>query len=193
MTVLIQLRDAALDAIRAYEDNNHPPYSEMAALKEIAFELLELDIFPTIFEMPKVYETEEYESMSLIDLAIQLKTLKNALEEVGDLKTAVQKAYDHLSMSIVPDRMDEEGIETTKFAGVGRLQCSSDLRCSVKAKNREPLKNWLIEHGHGALVSETINSSTLKAFVREQMKENKEIPTDLLDLSPFTKASVVKA
>jgi hypothetical protein len=145
-----------------------------------------------LFTMPKILTPEEFDEMSVSQLAAVLRTLKTDLEEIGRLKTEIQKAYDFLSEGVLPDRMDEEGIQTLKIKDVGRLQMTTDIRCAVPAANREPMKEWLIEHGHGSMVSETINASTLKAFVREMMKENKEWPEELLKVTPYSRAVVVK-
>lgn len=139
------------------------------------------------------YPQDEFDNMSVSELAAALRGLKSRLEEVGRLKTEIQKSYDFLSIDVLPERMDEDGIQTLKIKDVGRLQMSSDIRCAVPAANREDVKEWLNEHGHGSMVSETINASTLKAFVREMMKEDKEWPSDLLKVTPYSRATVVKA
>lgn len=139
------------------------------------------------------YGADEFESMSVPELAATLRELKTRLEEVGALKTELQKAYDFLSIDVLPDRMDEEGISTMKINGVGRLQSSSDIRCSCPAKNKIGLQEWLEEHGHGSMISATVNASTLKAFVKEMMKEGKEWPEELLTVHPYSRATVVKA
>lgn len=139
------------------------------------------------------YSRDEFDEMSVSELAAALRGLKNRLEEITALKSKIQKAHDFLSIDVLPDRMDEEGIQTLKIKDVGRLQMSSDIRCAVPAANRDDVKDWLNNNGHGSMVSETINASTLKAFVREMMKENKEWPSHLLKVTPYSRATVVKA
>jgi hypothetical protein len=148
---------------------------------------------PTTFTMPEIPTIDDFDKMSVSELAGNLRKLKSALEEIGELKTKIQKSYDFLSIDVLPERMDEEGIQTLKIKDVGRLQMSSDIRCTVPAANRDKVKDWLTENGHGSMVSETINASTLKAFVREMMKEDKEWPKELLKVTPYSRATVVKA
>lgn len=139
------------------------------------------------------YSDEEYSKASIAELASILAGLKDSLDKIGSLKTEIQKELDKVSMAVLPDRMEDEDIQTMKIKGVGRLQLSSDIRCAVPASNREDVKKWLMDNGHGSMVAETINSSTLKAFVKERIKENAEYPEDLLKITPFSKANVVKA
>ncbi len=134
-----------------------------------------------------------YDEMSIPELAQKLKDMKSELDDLSAQKSELQKQYDFLSISVLPDRMDEEGIETLKIKNVGRLQASSDIRCNVPAKNKGAVQEWLREHGHGSMISETVNASTLKAFVKEMMKEGKEWPEDLLNVLPYSRATVVKA
>lgn len=138
------------------------------------------------------YEAIEFDEMSIPELAATLKGLKDNLEKVKALKTELQKSYDFLSIGVLPDRMDEEGIETLKITDVGRLQCSSDIRCSVPAANKHAVQVWLKDHGHASLVSETVNASTLKAMVKEMMKEGKDWPAELLKVEAYSRATVVK-
>jgi len=132
-------------------------------------------------------------TLTIPELAELLVETKVELEHFGDIKTDMQKLYDYLSIEVIPDRMDDEGIDSVKVSGVGRLQTSSDIRCSVLAANKDKLKDWLNENGQGAIIQDSINSSTLKAFVKERMKENLPYPAELLQISPYSRATVVKA
>lgn len=134
----------------------------------------------------------DYNIMAIPDLAAELQALKNELDELGDMKSEVQKRYDFLSIEVVPDRMDDEGIESIRVAGVGRLQTQSDIRCNVPAANREAVQDWLKNNGHGSMVTESINSSSLKAFVKEMMREDQPYPKELLQIHPYSRATVVK-
>ena len=91
-------------------------------------------------------------NMKLAEIAAEYKAIKEALEEAGEVKTALQKISDSYSKHILPTRMEEEGIETVRIEGIGRLQTKSDIYCSCPAPNREALQDWLVDHGHGSLI-----------------------------------------
>jgi hypothetical protein len=135
---------------------------------------------------------DDYESMPIPELAAELKRLKGNLDAFDAVKKEYQKAYDYLSISVLPERMDEAGVDGMKITDVGRLQLASDIRCSVPAKNKGAVQEWLRDHGHASMVTPTTNASTLKAFVKEMMRENKEYPESLLTISPYSRATVVK-
>lgn len=140
----------------------------------------------------------DYDAMTIPEMAVELKKLKDELDLMGSIKTEVQKAYDFLSISVLPDRMDEEGVVTMRVADVGRLQASSDIRCNVPAANKQAVEEWLIQHGHQAMIASAVNASTFKAFVKEQMKTESETPESitypkhLIKVEPYSRAVIVK-
>lgn len=140
----------------------------------------------------------DYAAMSIPEMAVCLKKLKDELDLMGSIKTEVQKRYDFLSISVLPDRMDEEGVVTMRVADVGRLQASSDIRCNVPSANKALLEEWLTKNGHGAMIASAVNSSTFKAFVKEQMKtesdepESITYPKHLIKVEPYSRAVIVK-
>ena len=48
----------------------------------------------------------------------------------------------------------------------------------------------IAENGYQPSVEENVHHSTLKAFVKEQLSEGKEVPLDLFSVHPFDKAVV---
>jgi hypothetical protein len=66
---------------------------------------------------------------------------------------------------------------------------------SVKTppENKLALWEWLREHDAADIITETVNSSTLAAYVRGQMKEGEPYPAELLEISAYDVASLRKA
>lgn len=164
-----------------------PTNNELQTLRSLA-----IDDLAIIQDVLNAESPPDYEQHTVVEMATRLKELKTQLEQASAIKTHIQKAYDYLSISVLPDRMDEEKIKTLKIIDVGRLQAKPDIRCNVLAKNREAMKQWLTDNGHGSMVSSTINSSSLKAFIKERIKEEKPYPEDLLNVEAYSRATVVK-
>jgi len=143
--------------------------------------------------MNETQKEVNYDLMSVTELARSLRDLRKELDDAAAAKTDLQKKYDYLSIEVIPDKMSEEDIRSMNIDGVGRLESSSDIRCSVPAANKEAMQQWLIEHGHKSMMSPTINASTLKAFVKEMIKNNGEWPEDLLKVHHYSRAKIVKS
>jgi len=150
-------------------------------------DILKLDMLNTDFD------EIDFNNMTLKQLGLFQKVLREKLDEFSSNKSNLQKKFDFLTITIVPERMDEEGIDSIKLTDIGRLQTQADLRCSVPAKNKEALNEWLVENGHESMITTTINSSTLKAFVREQIREGKPWPQEILKVEPYSRSTIVKA
>ena len=109
----------------------------------------------------------------------------------------LKKVRDFLTESVVPDKLDAEGMVNTtvvlKSGEKRRWQTSEQAKCSIIAKHRADMYKWLESNGHGSLITDTVNSSTFKAFVLEQKKKGNQIPEDFISLYMYSKASLVKA
>ena len=129
---------------------------------------------------------------ALEDLARLFVEVRAILDTLKGASTEVQKLYDLIRINKIPDLMDEQGITTVTFEGLGRLTLTSDLRASIPKHVREGAYAWLEENGFGDLVTESINPSTLKAFCKRRIKDGEELPDDLFNVSPFSRASITK-
>lgn len=139
-----------------------------------------------------VISREKMELMKLPDMARTLKQLRVLVDTADELTKQISEVHETLAVNIIPDAMGED-IQTIKIKDVGRLQVRYDIHCSVKADKKDDLKKWLLENGHGALIMDQVNSSTLKAFVKEQIEQGAPYPEDCLSIHSYSKASVVKA
>lgn len=123
-----------------------------------------------------------------------------AQEEHTRAKAASSEAWDmvcHIARSVIPNRMDADQIQNITVIlpdGIKKQLLILD-KVSVKTppENKAALWEWLREHDAEALISETVNSSTLSAFVTQQMKAGDEYPVDILDVSTYSTASLRKA
>lgn len=139
--------------------------------------------------MQKRIDPQELSLVTLIRLEHFARTNKDVAEEVA---AGWSKVYDHISTKVVPDRMADEGITNIKVEGIGRVELRPDIWTQTKDPVR--LKAWLEEQGLGDIVVPTVNGSTLKALIREQMrKEDGSVPgEDIVSVTPYTRAVIVK-
>ena len=135
---------------------------------------------------------QKYAGMDLETVIKSMKAIgedKDAAEEV--LKD-INKEYDYLRLSLIPKLFDDRGIANMRLTDIGRVSLTSDIYASIPAGKRDEAYLWLSDTGHGDLVSNTVNPSTLKAFLKQMLLKGEEIPEDLFKVTPFTRASITK-
>lgn len=133
----------------------------------------------------------EMSGVSAADAARFQKQLMDTHEMADSLKSTIGKVYDWVRTGLVPEKMDEEGLELLKIEGIGRVSLTSDINVSIINKDEE--FKWLEESGHGDLITETVNASSLKALLRRMIRDGKEVPEAIFKVIPFTRASITKS
>ena len=137
-------------------------------------------------------EFSEYDALTLNELITAMDAVQKQKEVLEDQLKAVNKRFDFLRISKIPTKMDDEGVSNINITGVGRVSLTADMHVSIKTEMKESFYVWLRDYGRGDLLQETINPSTLKATVKSMFKGGQEIPEDLLNVSPFMRASITR-
>ena len=138
-------------------------------------------------------EFSQYDGMSLVELVHAMATLQNRKEATEDQLKLINKEYDFLRITKIPATMDDDGVDRINVTGVGRVSLTADMHVSIKAEQKAAFHEWLRDNGRADLLQENINPSTLKAAVKGMFKNGEEIPEALLNVSPFTRASITKS
>jgi hypothetical protein len=118
----------------------------------------------------------------------------------SELKSMASEAWDvHcvISRQIIPERMEADQIQniTVILPDGSKKQLLVIDQVSVKTPpdKKGELWDWLREHDAESLISETVNSSTLAAFVRQQMVAGDAYPNEICEVSMYSTASLRKA
>lgn len=126
-----------------------------------------------------------------VEMAEMFRLLRELYEAADRIKKHYGKAFDWLRVYYIPNRMDDLGASSIKLPGLGRLGLTDDLR--VKTLDKDGAFRWLEDQDLGDLITETINASTLKATLRRMLKKGEQVPDDLFELVPFTRANLTKS
>lgn len=138
-------------------------------------------------------EFSQFDGLTLVQLIEAMYNIQQKKEFIEDDLKDLNKAFDFLRITKIPAKMDEDGVDRISVAGVGRVSLTADMHVSVKADMKEKFYEWLRDNGRSSLLQETVNPSTLKAAVKGMYKNGEEIPDDMLNVSPFTRASITKS
>jgi hypothetical protein len=133
----------------------------------------------------------KYDSMTAVELVramAEVRAVKDAHEEAGKKITA---EFDFLRNIKIPQVFEDQGLQIVKVEGVGRCNLTGDLQVTIPAANKDEAYTWLRDTGRGDLITETINSSTLKAMTKALMQAGEEVP-ECFRVHTFTRASITK-
>ncbi len=131
------------------------------------------------------------------NLSVYTDSLADQITEADKRVKELKGIQKYILEGLVPDKLDNDGFSNITIdmpdGSKRRWQTSAQAQCSILKEHRSKMYQWLEDNGHGSLITDTVNSSTFKAFVLEQKKKGNKIPEEYLSLHLFSKASLVKA
>lgn len=126
-------------------------------------------------------------------LARQLRDRKLEIDGLTAHIKQLKADLKYLQEEVLPAKLERDEMQNVTVAGVGRLSNNPQFQATPIAAHKAALQKWLEENGWGALVQETINSSTFKSWVKERMEEGDDIPMDYINVHSFDKTTLTKA
>jgi len=125
------------------------------------------------------------------DLPGQVKLFAKArlaAQTAKDISTEINKFHDRMRFSVIPEVMQDEGVDMLDVKGVGKVSLQDDLRASLNKEREDGAFQWLDDTGHGDLIKQTVNANSLKALLRQMLRDGEEIPEEYFKITPFTMA-----
>lgn len=139
-----------------------------------------------------VPDFNQYDGLPTLDLVRAMHELNGRVDRLDDEQKLAQKHLDHLRFTRVPTAFETDGIDKIKVVGVGLCYLSDDVMASIKANAKGAAFTWLQDTGRGDLIQPTVNSSSLKASVKEALKKGEAFPEELFNVTPVTRAAIRK-
>lgn len=127
-----------------------------------------------------------------VSLIRHFNKVRVTTEQVKEARKALDQIEERLSREQVPDAMRAAKVKTITVIDVGRVTVAQRYACSIIDKDGG--YKWLRDNGHGGLISETVNSSTLAGFAKNLVEvEGKELPEQYFktSLNPYTSITKV--
>lgn len=145
------------------------------------------------FQDPRRIPATYIKGKSLVDLVKLMNKKRKELEAADERATALQIQFDQMRIDVIPDEMKKAGIETVRVVGVGNVVIGEDMWTHVPADRRQDLHDWMRKNKLGDLITETVNSSTLKAWIKERKEKGGDLPPgDVVVITPYKRASIRK-
>jgi len=124
-------------------------------------------------------------------LAVEMRQLQTTKDEQTIALSATNRRLDEIRLKLIPDAMNDADIRTITFEGLGRVQLAMDLYATIKDK--ELGYAWLAENGYDGLIVPYVQPSTMKSAFKKALQHGQEFPEELFTVTPFMRASIVKA
>lgn len=187
-SVLMALSDMSSEMSRDHDEDSADTVDD--AIKLITVLVNAYQMLDSIPDEAPPEEVLEGDMTTLRQYCAEMKALQVQMVAKKVEMANIREPLDYLRLKKIPDLMDALLITTTTFAGIGRLQKASDIY--AKTKDKEASFQYLRDTGYEDMIKPTVNASTLKALLRRLLKDGTEIP-ECYDVTPFTRASIVKA
>lgn len=142
------------------------------------------------FELEKFHARQECQGLSLEELVKRFQKGYAEKEAAEERLMKVNAKFDVLRFEAIPAEMDRMNIDRITYAGIGRVSLTPDVQVSVKDK--PGFFSWLKKNKLGDLIQPTVNSSTLKSWLKGRIKDGKKYPLECLNVNPVTRASITK-
>lgn len=134
--------------------------------------------------------------MSMDDLrghCARMKELQSQKDKLEAELSDINKELDVIRTKKIPELMESMELRNVTIEGLGRVQLAADIYASTREGQKEAAMTWLRDCGYDGMITETYNASSLKALFRRMLAEGGEIPEDIFNVTPFVRASIVKA
>ena len=131
-------------------------------------------------------------SNPLADKARHMFSLKMKIDELKGQAARLQNEYDFLRNSALPDLMESEDVPKFTIGSIGRT-CHLMAEVYTGMKDHALGQQWLIDNGYGALVKPYVQPGSLRALIREQIKEGVEFPEEIFKVELFSQARLRKS
>lgn len=125
------------------------------------------------------------------DYVKKLSTLNIKIDLLEDELSALKKDKAILEKVILPEELENLGLNSVKVEGVGSVFLKHSAHVSYLKEDESQLFDELFELGLEDNIKQTVHPSTLKSLVTERIKNGLPVPS-VVKYTPFTQAQFRK-
>lgn len=117
--------------------------------------------------------------------------LRAVIDSMDEHRKALNAIKSHLQYTFLPQLMASASLKTATLSA-GRLTVTTDVRASIRKDMKEIGYAWLRDNDLDALITETVNASTLSALAKDFISHAKELPDDVFNVAVNERVSLTK-
>ena len=170
------------------------------------------ELAPDIKELKEAEKQIKAIQKTITKLDLQLYQLKEAgprsvlapaatmYKMLADLEDLIEesrvKAY-HLKnfyqFHVLPDLFHDASVDTVRTLNGYNVAITEDISVSIPADSKPDAYTWLQDNGYGDIITTTVNSSTLKATMKEILKDGVIVPEEVFKVTTLNKYRVTQS
>lgn len=128
----------------------------------------------------------------LTELLKEFFELKNQHAALDAARKRIYHVQDKLDKMILPNALQSAGTDLIRVPEIAR-SFSLLTKMSASISDKDKGYKWLRDNGHGDLITETVNASTLSAFAKNLLEEQGfELPADAFNVRTYNIIGVNK-
>ena len=113
-------------------------------------------------------------------------------QQLDEMRKRLYGVVDRYNKSVIPAIMDERDLDKVQVASIARSFYPIRKMTATIVDKQKGL-HWLRDNGGGDLIQETVNASSLTAFVKEMIKNmGKEPPTEIIRVNTYSITGISK-
>lgn len=110
---------------------------------------------------------------------------------VDDVRKEIWKRLERLDKGTLPDAFESEGVDKVRVPQIERSFYVLP-KMSASMVDKEEAMAWLRERGADALITETVNASTLSSYVKDLLENEGIDPPECIKVSSYRKTGASK-
>ncbi len=110
---------------------------------------------------------------------------KQAYDALDAIRKKIYHVLDRTSKEVIPARLNEMGVDRVRVPSIGR-SVGILIKYSASTVDKEKGFAWLRKRGDEHIITETVNASTLAAYLRDlTLNEGVDAPDDAFVLKSY--------
>lgn len=126
---------------------------------------------------PEIYKSR-VTKLTIDELVREFALSRERLDATVRAKKAAQMEYDYLRGVVLPQKFEESDTALHRPKDGRGVRVGTALFVSVPKDKKVALYDWLRENNAESLITETVNASSLKAFVKSAIETGRPVPGD---------------
>jgi len=123
-------------------------------------------------------------SGKLVDLCVAFFHLCETYEQIDGFRKRLYHLLDAVNKVVIPNTMQAQGVEKLSVAEVEHSFYILP-KYSASVLDKEAAYKWLRKNGMSELITETVNSGTLAARLKEMVLQEAKDPPECIDFKTY--------